>query len=169
MIAQILSHTPVYVWALLAFLLYRGYLASQDRELTLLKLAIIPGVMLVLAVSSVNTHGVLGEAVWAAWAAGVAIAVALVWKLSKAEVIVNRAAGTVFQRGSWTSMLLMIAIFITKYTVGVLSVMRPELMHGLAASLCVTTLYGLFNGIFIGRLSRTVAAYLRQPAALAAL
>ena len=32
MIQQIVSHTPVYVWALLAFLLYRGYLASRDRE-----------------------------------------------------------------------------------------------------------------------------------------
>lgn len=169
MIGQILAHTPVYVWALLAFLLYRGYLASQDRELTLQKLAIIPGVMLVLAVTSINTHGVLGEAVWAAWAAGVAVAVALVWTLSKGEIAVNRAAGTVFQRGSWAPLMLMIAIFVTKYTVGVLSVMRPELVHGLAGSLAVTTLYGLFNGVFIGRLARYAAAYLRQPAAVAAL
>jgi hypothetical protein len=169
MISQILSHTPVYVWALLAFLLYRGYLASQDRELSLLKLSLIPGVMLVLALTSINPHGVLGEAVWAAWAAGVAVAVALVWTLSKGEIAVNRAAGTVLQHGSWAPLMLMVAIFITKYAVGVLSVMHPELVHSLAGSLVVTVLYGLFNGVFIGRLARYAAAYLRQPTPVAAL
>ncbi|RZT11063.1 hypothetical protein SAMN05216319_0465 [Duganella sp. CF402] len=169
MISQILSHTPVYVWALLAFLLYRGYLASQDRELSLLKLAIIPGVMLVLALTSINPHGALGEAVWAAWAAGVAVAVALVWTLSKGEIAVNRAAGTVLQRGSWAPLMLMVAIFVTKYTVGVLTAIRPDLMHAVPASLGVTVLYGLFNGVFIGRLARYAAAYLRQPLSVAAL
>ena len=169
MIGQILSHTPVYVWALLAFLLYRGYLASQDREVTLTKLAIIPAVMLVLALTSIDSHGVLGKAVWAAWAAGVAVAVALVWTLSKGEIAVNRAAGTVRQRGSWAPLMLMMAIFITKYTVAVLGAIRPDLMHSLPVSLGVTVLYGLFNGAFIGRLTRYAAAYLRQPLSVAAL
>ncbi|MYM24979.1 hypothetical protein GTP46_20315 [Duganella sp. FT135W] len=154
---------------MLAFLLYRGYLASQDRDISLQKLAIIPGVMLVLALTSINPHGVLGEAVWAAWAAGVAVAVALVWSLSKGEISVNRAAGTVFQRGSWAPLMLMIAIFITKYTVGVMTAMHPEVVHSLPVSLGVTVLYGLFNGVFIGRLSRYAAAYLRQPAGVVAL
>ncbi|MTV36945.1 hypothetical protein GM676_05025 [Duganella radicis] len=154
---------------MLAFLLYRGYLASQDRELTLQKLAIIPVVMVVLSITSINSHGVLGEAVWAVWVAGVAVAAALVWVLSKGEIAVNRAAGTVLQRGSWAPLMLMIAIFITKYTVGVLSVIHPELVHSLTGSLVVTTLYGLFNGVFIGRLVRYAAAWLRQPAAVAAL
>ena len=97
------------------------------------------------------------------------VAVALVWALSKGEIAVNRAAGTVSQRGSWAPLMLMIAIFITKYTVGVLSAVRPELVHGVTGSLIVTTLYGLFNGMFIGRLARYAVAYLRQPAAVAAL
>jgi len=169
MISQIISHTPLYVWALLAFLLYRGYLATQDRELPLKNLVIIPGVMVALSISGINSHGVLGEAVWAIWAAGLAVAVALVWTLSKREIAVNRAAGTIVQRGSWAPLMLMVAIFVTKYAVGVLSAVHPELVQGLAGSLVVTTLYGLFNGVFIGRLARYAAAYLRQPAAAAAL
>jgi len=169
MIQQIISHTPTYVWALLAFLLYRGYLASQDREITLQKLAIIPCVMLGLTLTSINSHGVLGDAVWAAWAAGAGVAMLLVWSMSKGEVSVNRAAGTVMQRGSWAPLMLMVAIFVTKYTVGVMSVMHPEIIHSVAGSLVVTTLYGLFNGVFIGRLARYAAAYLRQPAPVVAL
>jgi hypothetical protein len=49
MLQQILSHTPAYVWAILAFLVYRGVIASLDREVALKKLFIIPAVMLALS------------------------------------------------------------------------------------------------------------------------
>jgi hypothetical protein len=42
-------------------------------------------------------------------------------------------------------------------------------VHGAGFSLGVTALYGLFNGVFIGRLVRNAAAWLRQPAVVAAL
>lgn len=169
MIQQIVSHTPVYVWALLAFLLYRGYLASKDRESSLLKVALIPLVMLGLAVSGIHGNGVLGEGVWAVWALGAAASASLIWKLSTREIVVNRAAGTLLQRGSWMPMLLMSAIFITKYTVAVASAMHPELAHSLPFAAGITLLYGVFNGLFLGRLARYTAAWLRQPAAVAAL
>jgi hypothetical protein len=168
MIQQIISHTPVYVWALLAFLLYRGYLASQDRELSLLKVAVIPGVMLVLALSGMNAHGALGAGVWGVWAVGMAAGAVLSWTLTSSDIAVNRAAGTILQRGSWLPLALMIAIFVTKYTVAVLSAMHPELPHSLPFALGVTILYGLFNGVFIGRLARYAGAYFRPLAAIAA-
>jgi hypothetical protein len=168
MIQQIISHTPVYVWALLAFLLYRGYLASRDREISLLKLSIIPGVMLVLTLSGMGTHGALGAGVWGVWAVGMLAGVALTWRLTSGDIAVNRAAGSVHQRGSWMPLALMVAIFVTKYTVAVVSAMHPELPHSLPFALGVTALFGLFNGIFVGRLSRYVAAYARQPAAVVA-
>jgi hypothetical protein len=153
----------------LAFLLYRGYLASKDREMSLFKVALIPLVMLGLALAGIRTDGVLGEAVWAVWALGVAVSASLIWKLSTRDIAVNRAAGTVLQRGSWMSMGLMVAIFVTKYAVAVLSAIRPELAHSLAFAAGVTLLFGVFNGLFLGRLARYAAAYLRQPAAVAVL
>jgi len=168
MIQQILSHTPIYVWALLAFLIYRGWLASKDRETSLLKVALIPLVMLGLAVSGIRSNGPLGEAVWALWALGAAASGALIWTMSTREIRVDRAAGTIFQRGSWMPLGLMLAIFATKYSVAVLSAIHPELAHSLPFAAAITLLYGLFNGLFLGRLARYTAAYLRQPAALAA-
>lgn len=169
MIQQIVSHTPTYVWALLAFLTYRGFLASQDRETSLLKVALIPLVMLGLAVSGIRGDGALGEGVWAVWALGAAVSAGLIWQLSTRAIEVNRAAGTILQRGSWMPLGLMLAIFATKYTVAVVSVMHPELPHSLPFALSVTLLYGVFNGLFLGRLARYTAAWLRQPAAVAAL
>ncbi|WP_332844107.1 DUF6622 family protein [Duganella violaceipulchra] len=169
MIQQIVSHTPTYVWALLAFLLYRGVLASRDREISLQKLFIIPAVMVWLSLSSMNEHGALGGGVWLVWALGVAAGVALVWRLgSGAVIVVNRAAGTVRQRGSWAPLMLMIAIFSTKYVVAVLTAMHPEMQQDLAFAAAVTTMFGLFNGVFIGRMVRYVAAWLLQPEATVA-
>ncbi|GJJ01522.1 hypothetical protein RugamoR64_20600 [Duganella rhizosphaerae] len=164
MIQQIVSHTPTYVWALLAFMLYRGVLASRDREIGLRRLFIIPAVMLCLSLSSMNEHGALGAAVWGVWALGVAAGAALTWKLGSGAVIaVNRAAGTVQQRGSWALLMLMIAIFVTKYVVAVLTAMHPDMRQNLVFATAVTVLFGLFNGVLIGRLLRYVAAWMRQP------
>lgn len=168
MIQQIISHTPIYVWALLAFLVYRGWLASKDRETSLLKVALIPLVMLGLAVSGIRSNGPLGEAVWALWALGAAASGALIWTLSTREIRVDRAAGTISQRGSWMPLGLMLAIFATKYSVAVLLAIHPELAHSLSFATAITLLYGVFNGLFLGRLARYIAAWLRQPAAIAA-
>lgn len=168
MIQQIISHTPIYVWALLAFLVYRGVAAAQDREVALTKLFIIPAVMLYLTYASLNGHGALGDGIWAVWGAGIAAGAVLAWKAMRGAIVVNRGAGTVVQRGSWVPLAMMIAIFVTKYAVAVMSAMHPELQHQMLFSLVVSAVFGLFNGIFIGRLLPYVAAYLRQPAVVGA-
>lgn len=165
MIQQIISHTPVYVWALLAFLVYRGVLAAKDREVSLGKLFIIPVVMLVLSLTGMNGHGLLGAGVWGVWLAGMLAAVLVTWAAGDGGIAVNREAGTVALRGSWTPLALMIAIFVTKYTVAVVSAMHPEIQRQLLFVVAVNGLFGVFNGVFIGRLLRCVAAYVRQPAA----
>jgi hypothetical protein len=169
MIQQIVSHTPVYVWALLAFLIYRGWLASQDRETSLRKVALIPLVMVGLSVTSINGNGPLGDGVWGLWALGAVASAAAIWQFSRREIMVNRAAGTVLQRGSWMPLALMVAIFVTKYTVAVMSAIHPELPHSVPFAASVAVLYGVFNGLFLGRLARYAAAWQRQPVAVAAL
>lgn len=167
MIQQIISHTPLYVWALLGFLVYRGLLASKDREVALGKLFIIPVVMLVISLAGMPRAGALGNAVWALWLAAMLAGAALTFKLGK-PVVVHRAAGTVLQRGSWAPLVLMLAIFVTKYAVAVFSTMHPEALRQLGFVVTVTLLFGLFNGVFVGRLAAALAAYSRPGTALAA-
>lgn len=169
MITQIVSHTPSYVWALLAFLLYRGALASRDREIALRALFVIPAVMIGLSLSSMSGHGALGGGVWAVWGLGVLAGAVLTWRLAGGvPVVVDRAAGTVRQRGSWAPLMLMIAIFCTKYAVAVSTAMHPELQQNPLFASAVTLLFGLFNGVFVGRLARYLAAWFSQPEPIAA-
>ena len=68
MLIQILTHTPFYVWAILAFLIQRGMIAMRDRDLELRKLVMIPAVMLVLSLQDMNAKFGLGGLALAAWA-----------------------------------------------------------------------------------------------------
>jgi len=158
MLLQILSHTPVYVWAILAFLLYRGLAASQDRVLSYRSVFIIPAVMLALGWQSVAKGFGVDTLAGAAWLLGMLAATALAW-LRSGPVAVDRAAGTVMQRGSWMPLALMLAIFCTKYAVAVALSVAPALSGDARFALPVCLGFGLFNGVFLGRLLRTVAAW----------
>lgn len=165
MIQQIVSHTPLYVWALLAFLVYRGVLATRDRDVAFRKLFIIPAVMVGLSVAGINGHGLLGAGVWGVWLTALLAGAALTWLAGKEPIVVNHNAGTVVQRGSWMPLAMMLTVFVTKYAVAVASATHPELQGQVMFVLTVSVLFGLFNGFFVGRLLRYVAAYnfRRQP------
>lgn len=42
MLLKIITHTPLYVWVILALLVMRGVNARKDREMAFCKLAILP-------------------------------------------------------------------------------------------------------------------------------
>ena len=157
---QLFSHTPLYVWAILGFLVYRGVLASRAREVTLRKLCIIPLVMLALSLSGVHgSFGFDGLAPYA-WAAGALAGGALAWGLSNPrKMTAHPERGTLQLAGSWLPLSLMLSIFCMKYAVAVSLAIHPAYAHATGFVLTVCLLYGVFSGIFLGGLLRTLAVY----------
>lgn len=169
MLQQIISHTPTYVWAILAFLIYRGVLACRDREVSLRSLFIIPAVMLYLSLQSLAARYDFNGMTAGLWLVGAAAGAALAWRLiDGSRIQVNRAAGTLLQRGSVVPLVLMLSIFVTKYAVAVLGAVQPALNHDASFIAAICVLFGLFNGVFLGRMARYLAAWQRQAAPLAA-
>ncbi len=159
MLQQIVSHTPAYVWAILAFLAVRGVAASRERVATYRSLFIMPAVMLGLALASVAGRFDGGAVLALAWLAAMATGAALAWRLAGGQVMaVDRAAGTVRLRGSWTPLALMLAVFVARYAVAAAMAMRPALAQDAGFAIAACALFGLFSGIFMGRLLRCVAA-----------
>ncbi|APA67304.1 MULTISPECIES: DUF6622 family protein [unclassified Janthinobacterium] len=160
MLQQIFSHTPLYVWAILGFLVYRGVLASRAREVSLRKLCIIPLVMLALSLSGVyGSFGFAGLAPFA-WMAGAVTGAALAWTLTDTRhIVVICERGSVRRPGSWLPMALMMSIFCMKYAVAVTLAIVPAYAHAPGFVLPVCAAYGCFSGIFLGGLLRTVAVY----------
>lgn len=159
MLQQIISHTPAYVWAILAFLIYRGLAASADREVEFGKLFIIPAVMLALSLQDLaGKFGLSGTSI-AAWAAGAVVSTALTWKLGANRVVAGNKPGSVMLRGSWVPLALMMSVFCTKYAVAVLLAMHPQAHQDAMFVVLVSVLFGLINGMFFGRLARDTTAW----------
>lgn len=157
---QLFSHTPTYVWAILAFLVYRGVLASREREVTLRKLCIIPLVMLALSLSGVHgSFGFDGVAPYA-WIVGALAGRVLGWSLNNPrKLVAHPERGTMQLAGSWLPLTLMLSIFCMKYAVAVSLAIHPAYAHATGFVLTVCLLYGVFSGIFLGGLLRTLAVY----------
>ncbi|MES2017886.1 MAG: DUF6622 family protein [Pseudomonadota bacterium] len=161
MLVQILSHTPLYVWAILALLVWRGIAASADREMAFGKLLIIPAVMLLLALQDIAFKFGLGAVTLAAWAGGAALAAIITWHTGTVRVSPGQQPGHVLVRGSWTHLAVMLTVFTTKYVTSVLLAMHPQAQHDTLIVVLVCTVFGLFNGILFGRLARAAASW--QP------
>ncbi|MFJ9532102.1 DUF6622 family protein [Herbaspirillum sp. NPDC101396] len=171
MLQQIIIHTPLWVWAMLAFLVYRGWAASADRETPLFKVALVPLLLLALSL-----HGLYAQSHADALALTAAALMALgsgflSWTAAgRGGIAPHPAHGTVWLRGSWLPLLMMISVFAVKYTVAVLQAMHSGHARGAVFTLAVSLLYGLFMGLPVGRLLRIVHLYrqAQSPAAQAA-
>lgn len=154
MLQQIVSHTPMYVWFILAFLISRGMAASADRTVTMRNLVIIPAVMLVLSWLDINNKFGVDSLVVMGWATGALIGAGLVWRnFDSASITYDPASGAIRLRGSWLPLALMMAIFCTKYVVAVLVAVLPAARESALFVAAVCIVFGMFNGAFLGRLA----------------
>ena len=158
MLNQIFIHTPLYVWAILAFLIVRGIIALRTREVAVNKLFIIPIVMAVLSLVDVSAKFGFGGHGFTVWAATALVTVALLARFGRARVAPTATPGRVSVRVSALPLVLMMAIFVTKYVSSIAVVLQPALRAdgGFTAVVCV--LFGLFTGYFVGRLARDLRA-----------
>ncbi len=162
MIQQILARTPIWVWAILAFLIYRGILASRDRETSLIKIFIIPIVMLGLSIQGIASTFGAAPIAGLTWLAGVVLGGGLAWGFfNRDSVTAEPRRGVVFQRGSWVPLMMMMGIFLTKYLVGMTLSMHSDYKHDAAFAGVACALYGLFNGAFFGKVLGIITVYRR--------
>lgn len=164
MLQQIASHTPIYVWAILGFLVYRGIAASRDRSMSARSVFILPVVMLVLGLQSTANGFGLASPAGAAWLAGIAAGVVLMWQRAGNGAVLDRAAGMVHLRGSWLPMVLMMTIFVGKFAMAVALASQPALRDNVAFALPACTAFGTLSGAFMARPLRVAAALRVAPA-----
>jgi hypothetical protein len=168
MLNQIITHTPVFVWAILAFLIIRGVIALRTREVSMNKLFIMPVVMLALSLFDIQAKFGLGGIALATWLCGAAATLGLLMKFGQARVTPAATTGHVIVRGSVWPLILMMGIFVTKYITSIAVAVQPHLRQDAVFTVVVCALFGIFSGYFAGRLARDLKAYhgfSQQPAA----
>jgi hypothetical protein len=72
-------------------------------------------------------------------------------------------------RGSRLPLVMMMAVFFTKYVASVTVAVTPQLRQDTLFACIVCGLFGVFNGWFIGRLAGDLASVRMLPAGAAAV
>lgn len=159
MLQQFASHTPIWVWLLLAFLIMRGVKAMRPGETTLGQLAIVPAIFIAWSLWSISARFPGALAAWALWLGGIAAGTGLGWWLMRrATMHTDRATGALWRSADYSLLPLLVLTFVLKYGFESAFAMSPSLALDTTFRTAYLLLSGALTGIFVGRLLRYVAA-----------
>ncbi|MDO8280798.1 MAG: hypothetical protein Q8K31_04760 [Burkholderiaceae bacterium] len=163
MLFQIIRNTPVWVAGLFLALLLLGLSQAVARSASLRRITVMPIAMIGLSIwGTVSTFGA-EPLVLSAWLASALLAGALVLRMPLPAGTRYEAGTRHFHvPGSFAPLALIMGIFLSKYCVGVMTAMHPELRHDPMFSLFFGSLNGLFSGVFAARSLRLWRLTLRH-------
>jgi hypothetical protein len=167
-IGTILASTPRWVWFLLAGLLWLGLGMTRGKTISASRAAIMPVVMTSLSlwgtISAFGRSELFGS-VLLVWAVAAVVLAAAVARMSPPAAMHYDASSRRFTvPGSWVPLLLILALFLVKYMVGIEVAMQPALAHDGSYSLPYAAIYGVSSGIFAGRALRMGRLAMRPAA-----
>ena len=162
MLLEILKRTPVWVFVLFAALVFFGVMQSRTRQITLVRVTILPAVLIGLSLSGLwGTFGANGIAVFAiaAWLTAAAAAVLINRFVGWPRKVAYTAATRSFLvEGSWLPLAVMMVIFFTRYAVNVTLAIQPGLAASPWLAAGVGAAYGLMSGAFLARALRILSS-----------
>jgi hypothetical protein len=152
MIIEIIRHTPVWVFLILAGLVYLGVRRIRSSEIPARQLLALP-----IAMTCFSLFGLwqtFGTSVVAAtaWTLVFASLLAAGWTLpTNSGVQYSAASRSIRVPGSWIPLALMMTIFFLRYVVAVLLAMHPSLRLETPFIAGIGAVYGLSSGCFAAR------------------
>lgn len=153
MLLTILQHTPMWVYILLLVLILLGIQQSRTRQVSRTRLLILPFAMMVLSLYGVISAFGIDFLPLLCWISGLAITTLTIQRLHPAHLQYCEATQLFTVPGSWTPLALMMGIFLMKYCVGVTLARVPEITTESIFIFIVSTMNGVFSGLFLARLS----------------
>ncbi|ASG20035.1 DUF6622 family protein [Nitrospirillum viridazoti] len=159
-LSRIISHTPTWIFALFAFLVFMGARRLRTTVQQTGRVWLIPGVFIIWGLYGLVTRpGPLGP-VLLDWAVGAVIGLGLA-SLTTVRVEVDRERGLVRQPGSWVPLARNLFLFGSHYVLNVLAAARPDL-HDTAIALDIGV-SGFSVGYFAGWSWGFIQSYRRAP------
>jgi hypothetical protein len=153
-IVEIVKHTPLWVWAVLAAITLLGLHQMRDHVIPRARLLLAP-----IGLGGYSLWGataVFGSDAAAAWLAGWALALTLNQKLQWPRDVTPLADGRFALKGSPWPLLLMWTIFALRYALAVKLVFQPALAQQFAWAIGAPVVYGLLSGLFAARAWRVL-------------
>ena len=155
---QILIHTPLWAFALLAYLVWQGIKAMRPRTVTIWRSLIVPAVFIVWGLSRpLSRH----DYAWplAAWL-GAAAVLLLVGLMTARSLELDHTTGEIKRPGSVMPLIRNITVFALQYAVTVIAVVDPH--DATTAAIVGRAVSGGMTGYFLGRTVALLRQYFRQ-------
>jgi hypothetical protein len=150
----ILTHTPHWVWLILAAITLAGVLQLREYRVSRGRLLLLT--IALAAYSLWGTSSVFGAAAAPAWLAGMALALLANRALRWPRTVELTPDGRFVLPGSPWPLLLMWTLFGLRYAVAVTLVFHPAWAHEGAMAVGVAALYGALSGLFTARAWRVL-------------
>ncbi len=165
MLQQLVSNTPVWVWALLVFLITRGVAAMKPGETSLTKLAIVPALFTAWGLWSISHRFGSSWEAWGEWLVGIGAGMGLGWVLlRRATLTRNASTGKLWRSADYSLLPLLLVTFAVKYGFESTLAVSPALSADGSFRAAYLLLSGGFTGIFIGKYGRYLrASHLATP------
>jgi len=165
----IVSHTPLWVWALFAALVALGLRQTRTHDVAARRVWLVPALVGAGSLWSVlAAFAPAGAAPGAAaWVAGAALGLLANRGLDLPRSVRANADGSFRIEGSVAPLLLLVSVFLLRYVTNVVLAIQPALAASAVAAAVVALACGLPAGLLIAR-SRKIWAARRPPAPLLA-
>jgi hypothetical protein len=169
MLLQILTHTPVFVWFLLAGLIALGWRQSRERRIAPLQVLALPALMLGLGAWALAPGMAALPVVALVWLGALALGAAGGVRTPQQPGTAWLARAGRFQLpGSWVPMGFILFIFLLRYSSNVAFALHPEWRNPLAVQATLALVFGLISGLAIGRTIGLLRLARPAPATIAA-
>ncbi|MCC2647193.1 MAG: hypothetical protein K0R02_1258 [Rickettsiaceae bacterium] len=146
-LAIILSGTPLWVWGILAYLLFVGIKSIKEHVVSLPKLFIIPLVLIGMKYKLFLHSGIL---IISTYILSLLLGVIIGFFLNKnLSFKIVKDISAIILPGSYYTIMILLSFFSVKYIFGYLSVVAPDLAT--KYFIIENFLSGIFTGYFLGR------------------
>lgn len=145
------SHIPVWVFAVLGALIYLGMRQSRERLVAPGTLAIVAFVMLGLSLYGVAAAFGVGTAPLLAWALGVSASAWLGRGVVGPRRLERVSSSSVRIPGSWLPLGVMLAIFAVKFFLGFAAAVHLPVVAEPGFVVAASFTFGLLSGVFAAR------------------
>lgn len=151
MLLSILNGAPIWVWPLLALLVFFGLKATRNRVTPTLPIYLLP-LLALLPLNAVNSLQGAGF-LWAVFGLAYVIGGLLGFAFQR-RIISQKSAGRVTLRGEWVTFAVVMAVFWMNFVGGVVGAISPDTYASNGFHIMFATIAGLAAGSFIGRALR---------------
>jgi len=152
MLIDLLSNTPFYVYWIFFSLLIVGLIQTKRRQVELNRALGIPFILILLSVYALAHDFGINLFSTSIWIGGIILVFALNKIVKNQKEVEYSPLTQIFTiGGSYMPLFMMMTLFFTKYTVGVITALHSPVLHSSIFISVVSLFYGVFSGMYMLR------------------